>query len=224
MEIPEELAGQTIDCPACNASLAVPAMAAPPPVPAPVQESAPQAATSKKSISSIPKWAIVSIAGIAVVIVGLIMFFPDTAVKTDEESQRPSPPAEAKPIEPVAEVAQPEPPIARTEAPAISIDGITCHDAAMFGNIKAVKKHLAAGTDVNAKDAQFGGTPLHFAVGSGYKEIAELLISKGADVNPKNYNDETPLDWAIQYNKTETAELLRKHGGKTKKELKAAGK
>jgi len=95
LEIPEELAGQTIECPACNASLAVPTMAAPPP--APVQESAPQAATSKKSISSIPKWAIPSIAGIAVVVVGLIMFSPDTAVKTDGESQQSAPLPKEKP-------------------------------------------------------------------------------------------------------------------------------
>jgi hypothetical protein len=32
---------------------------------------------------------------------------------------------------------------------------------------------------------------------------------------------ETPLDVAIKYKRTETAELLRKHGGKTKKELEA---
>ena len=38
LEIPEELAGQTIECPACNTSLAVPAQ---------VQESAPQAASGK---------------------------------------------------------------------------------------------------------------------------------------------------------------------------------
>ena len=30
------------------------------------------------------------------------------------------------------------------------------------------------------------------------------------------------LDWAIQRDQTETADLLRKHGGKTKKELEAA--
>ena len=56
LEIPEELAGQTIECPACNASLAVPAIAASKSVPAQVQQSAPQAASSKKSKSSAPKW------------------------------------------------------------------------------------------------------------------------------------------------------------------------
>jgi ankyrin repeat protein len=34
---------------------------------------------------------------------------------------------------------------------------------------------------------------------------------------------DTPLDWAIEINRTETADLLRKHGGKTGEELKAEG-
>jgi ankyrin repeat protein len=217
LEIPEELAGQTIECPACKASLAVPTMAAPPPPPAPVQESAPQAATSKKSISSIPKWAIASIAGIAVVVVGLIMFSPDTAVKTDDESQRPSPQAETKPVEPVAEAAKPETPTAK--APDISI-----HEAAGAGNIEAVKQHLAAGTDVNAKGLG-GSTPLHEAAYYGRKEIMELLIASGADANAKDYyGGRTPLDVATHSKhpnaSAETADLLRKHGGKTGEELK----
>ena len=33
-----------------------------------------------------------------------------------------------------------------------------------------------------------------------------------------------PLDWAITSKQTEIADLLRKHGGKTKKELEAEGK
>ena len=49
LEIPEELAGQTIECPACNASLAVPAIEAPSPVTRQVQATTPQAASSKKS-------------------------------------------------------------------------------------------------------------------------------------------------------------------------------
>ena len=99
---------------------------------------------------------------------------------------------------------------------------ISIHKAATFGNIEAVKQHLATGTDVNAKDLT-GFAPLVFAASWGHKEIAELLIAKGADVNVKN-SGKTPLDWAIKQSHTETAELLRKHGGKTKKELQAAGK
>ena len=112
---------------------------------------------------------------------------------------------------------QPEPPTAK--APDISI-----HDAAAIGNIEAFKQHLAAGTDVNAKDEK-GWAPLHFMAVAGNKEIAELLIDKGADVNAKDDIFGTPLDWAVDspYSDEETAALLRKHGGKTGAELKAEG-
>ena len=101
-----------------------------------------------------------------------------------------------------------------------SFPDISIHEAAARGNIEAVKQHLAAGTDVNAKD-KYGRTPLHAAAVGGSKEVVELLIAKGADVNAKYEECATSLDWAKNQ---ETADLLRKHGGKTWKELKAAGK
>jgi len=128
------------------------------------------------------------------------------------ESQQSAPAPEAKPVEPVAEAAQQVP--AKAKAPEISI-----HKAASDGNIEAVKQHLAAGVDVNAWDEDFGWTPLHLAAQSGQKEIIELLLANGADVNARDWSGETPLDWADG----ETVDLLRKHGGKTKKELKAEG-
>ena len=93
-------------------------------------------------------------------------------------------------------------------------------DAAYAGNVEAVKQHLAAGTDVNTK-GKYGRAPLHYAA---TKEMVELLIAKGADVSAKTDAGLTPLDIAIQRDQTETADLLRKHGGKTAEELKAEGK
>ena len=98
--------------------------------------------------------------------------------------------------------------------------------AAERANIKAVKQQLAAGADLSAK-REDGVTPLHNAVGKGHKEIVELLIAEGADLNAKSesgiFKGRTPLDTVINFKNTETAELLRKHGGKTGKELKAEG-
>ena len=87
---------------------------------------------------------------------------------------------------------------------------------------------IAKGADVNAKDED-GWTPLHReSLPAGSKETAELLIAKGADVNAiivsGQNQGKTPLDWTILYKLTETADLLRKHGGKTGEELKAEGK
>ena len=58
----------------------------------------------------------------------------------------------------------------------------------------------------------------------GHKEVVELLIAKGADVNARGFLGITSLDRAIDNDKTEVADLLRKHGGKTGEELKAEGK
>ena len=105
----------------------------------------------------------------------------------------------------------------------VKLPDISIHKAAERGNIEAVIQHLAAGTDVNAKNYQ-GMTPLHKAARSGRKEIAELLIDKDTDLNAKSDSRKTTLDWAIIGGKNELANLLRKHGGKTGEELKAEGK
>ena len=94
--------------------------------------------------------------------------------------------------------------------------------AAKNGDIEAVKQHLADGADVNAKTAD-GTTPLHNAAVYGHTEVAELLISNGADMNAiivsGRNQGKTPLDLAIWRKKNETADLLREHGGRTAEEL-----
>ena len=87
---------------------------------------------------------------------------------------------------------------------------ISIHDAAAAGDIEAVKQHLAAGTDVNAK-ADGGVTPLIWAASNGHKEVIELLIANGADRNAKDLNGRTPLHYAT-FGYNETVELLLANG------------
>ena len=49
-------------------------------------------------------------------------------------------------------------------------------------------------------------------------------MGKGLDVNAKDEDGDTPLDWVNVNGNRRTADLLRKHGGKTGEELKAEGK
>ncbi|MBT6450968.1 MAG: ankyrin repeat domain-containing protein, partial [Verrucomicrobiales bacterium] len=89
---------------------------------------------------------------------------------------------------------------------------ISIWDAAADGNTEAVKQHLAAGVDVNAKD-NIRLTPLHSAAGQGHKVVAELLIDKGADVNAAGgLFGSTPLHKAAEEGRKEVVELLISKG------------
>ena len=117
------------------------------------------------------------------------------------KSQQSAPSPEAEPVKSVAEAAKPEPPTAK--APDISI-----FDAALGGNIEVVKQHLAAGANVNVKDDNWGATPLHFAARNGHKDVAELLVVKGAALNTKDDDGRTPLHMVADIGHNGIAELL----------------
>ena len=68
------------------------------------------------------------------------------------------------------------------------------------------------------------GESIFTAAKAGHIEAVKQHLAAGADVNAKTMRGETPLGWAIKRKHTETADLLRKHGGKTGEELKAEGK
>jgi ankyrin repeat protein len=73
---------------------------------------------------------------------------------------------------------------------------------------------------VFSKDG-FGATPLHQAAYAGHKEVAELLLAHGADVNAENDSVQTPLHIAVGgagawigsvQDHKKVAELLLAHG------------
>ena len=106
-------------------------------------------------------------------------------------------------------------------------DGATVlHHAALKGHHEIIKILLKAGGNVNAQVGRKGNTPLHMAIFGGAKKDALLaLLEGGANVNAQGNLKWTPLD-AVEYGrsrssswKDETIALLRKRGGKTKKEM-----
>jgi len=92
---------------------------------------------------------------------------------------------------------------------------ISLHKAAERGDLVAIGQHIAAGTDINAKDDEDGETPLHRAITRGQTEAAKMLIRTGCDLNVGRTKDgDTPLDMAEGRGRTEIAKLLRDKGAK----------
>jgi hypothetical protein len=78
--------------------------------------------------------------------------------------------------------------------------------AVTSGNVVRVCEVIATepGT-ASVRDDQ-GATALHYATLSGHREIVELLLENGADINARDEQfDATPAGWAIEY--------LRERGG-----------
>jgi len=65
---------------------------------------------------------------------------------------------------------------------------------------------------------------IHEAAEKGNIEAVKQHLAAGTDVNALDDDGGTPLALAIRSGNTETADLLRKHGGKTGAELEAEGK
>jgi len=103
------------------------------------------------------------------------------------------------------------------------IDIPTGHDSllhnAIFGGTEVLELLLSKGININAIGSLwsydlYDVTPLHAAVFFGYREEAELLIRRGADVNAQDgtVGGETPLQLAIRVEKLDMASLLISHG------------
>ena len=111
-------------------------------------------------------------------------------------------------------------------------------DAAFSGHKEFVELLIAKGANVNEKDNRTS-TPLHEAAVLGHKEFVALLLANGANINVKRRSGGTPtpldnVEGAIKHYShrsnyspkkiaalKETAEFLRKNGGKTSDGLKA---
>ena len=84
--------------------------------------------------------------------------------------------------------------------------------AARIGDLRAIKRYIAEGADVNAPDESLNISPLAWSTSHGQTEATRLLIENGADVNIKDDNGSTPLHSAAVFGRAEVAKLLVENG------------
>lgn len=80
-------------------------------------------------------------------------------------------------------------------------------------DLEGMNELLDSGTDVNFRDID-NRTALHVAACQGFSDVAEFLLQRGAEVDPKDRWGSTPLADAIHYKNHDVIKLLEKHGAK----------
>lgn len=86
--------------------------------------------------------------------------------------------------------------------------GVPLHAAVQEGNYGVVRQHIAAGSDLNAKDKS-GWTALHLAVRKGDLPMVRLLVDAGADITVRGPQGQTPVDVARENGHTAVAQYLQ---------------
>jgi hypothetical protein len=91
--------------------------------------------------------------------------------------------------------------------------------AAKAGDRAGAEAAFAAGASVNAVDGKglsplslSGLTPLGLAAAYGHRNVVELLLNQGANVNAADAMGQTPLHTAARYGSADVAALLLEHG------------
>ncbi len=77
------------------------------------------------------------------------------------------------------------------------------------GDMVAVKEMLSWGVDINKPDS-YGTTPLMAASFKGYETLVRYLIDSGADMELRDQNGLTAIDYAVKNEKYEVAALIKK--------------
>lgn len=111
----------------------------------------------------------------------------------------------ALPILSMPALAQERPPQERTPP------GTPLHLAALQGDLETIHRHVAAGSDLDQRDA-WGSTPLTAATTFGHAAAVQLLLEAGADPVLGNAEGSTPLHIAAFLGRREVVETLLAHG------------
>lgn len=103
------------------------------------------------------------------------------------------------------------------------VEDVALRSATSAGDTKAVLALLSRGADVNGKSPDNGGTALMLAAMGGKREMAELLLDNGADVNAMSRDGNTALMFAVLFGHRDVVQLLVEHGADTKIKNKLGG-
>lgn len=82
---------------------------------------------------------------------------------------------------------------------------------------------LAAGAEVDALTTRTGETPLHWAASANSADVARILIEQGADIEALDSAGRTPLEDAVFFGASETAQKLVHCGAAISNIVLAAG-
>lgn len=82
------------------------------------------------------------------------------------------------------------------------------HTAVASGDEEALQQHIAAGSDINAKDPLGGSSPLITAAVFDKTDMARILIDAGADLDLRNNDGSTALISAAFFGRPEIVRML----------------
>jgi len=91
----------------------------------------------------------------------------------------------------------------KAKAPQVDI-----HTAVITDNGEALRQHIDAGTDIDARDPFGGSSPLITAAVFGKTDMARILINAGADLDFQNNDGSTALISAAFFGRPEIVRLL----------------
>jgi len=95
---------------------------------------------------------------------------------------------------------------------ALPLASAEIHEAAHSGNLERVKALLESQPELLEARADNGGTPLHYAAYGIQIEMMDFLLKKGADINAKDNERDTPLVWVVANGKKDSAVYLLEKG------------
>ena len=96
--------------------------------------------------------------------------------------------------------------------PRVTPSARTLQAAVQARDTRLVERLIARGVPVNFCDEEFGYTPLSWAAENGSTRIARRLIEAGADIEARDWMNQTPLWAAVMHNRVRVVRVLLEAG------------